>query len=130
MDATNLVTQLGNQLGISQQQAQGGLGLVLKFAKDQLGEPNFDKVAQFIPNANSLIAQAPVPSGIGGLLGGAVSSFGGKAAELGGLTTLASGFSDLGLDKSQIAPFVSSVVAFVQQKGGSQVAALLQNVLK
>ncbi len=126
MDMTNLVEQLVSQLGITQQQAQGGAGLLLKVAKDQLGEANFRQVVQSIPNSAALLAQAPPPSGLGGLFGSLASSLGGQVAEVGGLTNVVSGFTALGLDQSQIAPFIATVVAFVEQKGGPQVAAFLQ----
>ena len=135
MDATNIISQLVSQLGITQQQAQGGAGLLLKFAKDELGDADFTKVTQFIPNSDALIAQVPQASGMGGVLGGLASSVGGLfgakvGTEVADLANLASGFSALGLDRDQIAPFVSSIVAFVEKQGGAQVAALLQNAMK
>ena len=129
MDATNIIDQLVSQLGITQQQAQGGAGTLLKFAKTEMDDANFSKVAQFIPNVESLMSQSPQPAGVGGMLGGLTSALGGKATEIGGLANVASSFSALGLDRNKIAPFATMLVTFVEQKGGPQVAALLKNVV-
>ncbi len=43
-----LVQQLTQQLGINQQQASGGLGLLMKLAKNKLGG-QFGEVAQHVP---------------------------------------------------------------------------------
>ena len=129
MDATNIIDQLVSQLGITQQQAQGGAGVLLKFAKAEMGDADFSKVAQFIPNVDSLMSQSPQPAGVGGMLGGLTSALGGKAAEIGGLANVASSFSALGLARNKIAPFATMLVTFVEQKGGPQVAALLKNVV-
>lgn len=139
-----LVNQLVQQLGINQQQASGGLGLIMGLAKDKLGG-DFGSLAQHVPGVESLIDAAPKPSGatgaasvVGGGIGsalGAVSGLlGGKAGgaigSLGNLASLAGGFKQLGLDAGMIGKFAPIVLNFFQSKGGDSAKALLGQVLK
>jgi hypothetical protein len=48
----------------------------------------------------------------------------------GGLTSLAGGFSKLGLDAGMIGKFVPIILSFVQSKGGNAVKGILEKVLK
>lgn len=123
-----LIQMLTSQLGVSDQQAKGGAGLLLKLAKDKLGGDEFGQVAKAVPDAESLISSAPAPSGIGGALGGLASSLGG--GKLGNLASLASGFKGLNLDTGMIGKFIPIVLSFVQSKGGDGVKGLLEKVLK
>jgi hypothetical protein len=136
-----LVEQLVSQLGISSDQAEGGLGLIMKMAQEKLGAADFSQLGEIIPGADALIGKAPetgagggeagggllgqVTSAVGGLLGG-----GDDGGGLGGLAGLAGGFSALGLDVSKIGDFVSMVLAFVKEKGGDQAKGLLEGLLK
>ena len=62
--------------------------------------------------------QAPqTGGGVMGAIGGIASAFGGNAEGLGNLASLASGFSQLGLDTGMIGKFVPILLSFVQDKG-------------
>ena len=52
---TSLVTQ---QLGVSEAQANGGIGAMLKLAQERLSAGQFDQVAQAIPGADKYLATA------------------------------------------------------------------------
>lgn len=125
-----LIQSLTSQLGISEDQAKGGSGLLFKMAKEKLGADEFGKVASAVPGVNDLISAAPSSGGLTGALGGLASSLGGGAGQLGNLASLAGGFKNLNLDAGMIGKFVPIVMSFVQSKGGEGVKSILEKVLK
>jgi Protein of unknown function VcgC/VcgE (DUF2780) len=136
-----LVQLLVQQLGINNQQASGGLGLMMNVAKEKLGG-DFGQVAQLLPGIDDVMKSAPKPEGLGaaarGGLGsafGAVSGLlGGKAGgalgQLGNLAALTSGFKQLGLDSSKIGQFIPVILGFLQNKGGAPMKQLLERALR
>jgi hypothetical protein len=120
-----LIGQLVSQLGVREDQAKGGAGLLLKLAQGKLGG-DFGKVAQAIPDAQDLISAAPAAGGASKLLGGLSGALGGKAGDL---ASLAAAFGQLKLDPSMIGKFVPVILSFVQSKGGQEVVTLLAGVL-
>lgn len=124
-----LLNSLVSQLGISEEQAKGGAGLLFKMVKEKLGADEFSQVQDAVPEANDMISAAPESGGgIAGMIGGLASKLGG--GQLGDLASLAAGFKDLKLDSSMIAKFIPLILSFVQEKGGDTVKALLEKVMK
>ena len=125
-----LVNQLVSSLGISEDQANGGAGLIFNFAKEKLGG-DFSQVTDAIPEVSNLMDKAPSEGGgIGGMLGGVASSLGGSIGGASNLMSLAGGFSKLNLDSGLIGKFVPIILSFVQAKVGDSVKNLLAGVLK
>ncbi|VAX36843.1 hypothetical protein MNBD_PLANCTO02-2220 [hydrothermal vent metagenome] len=124
-----LISNLVEQLGVSEEQASGGVGLLLKMAKEKLGDGDFSQLSNLLPETNQLIDAAPEEeksSGLMGSIGGLVSSLGGGGgSSLGNLATLAGGFSQLGLDAGMITKFLPIVLSFFQGKGDDGVQELL-----
>lgn len=125
-----LIQMLTSQLGISDEQAKGGTGLLFKMAKDKLGEADFSQVAGSVPDIENLISSAPKSGGLAGALGGIASSLGGGAGKLGNLASLSGGLKKLNLDTGMISKFIPIVLTFVQSKGGDGVKGILEKVLK
>ena len=125
-----LIQQLMVGAGVNQAQAEGGVGLLLGLLKEQLPSSDFAKVDAAVPGAETLIDAAPETDsgGLGGLLGSAVSALGGT--ELGNLASLASGFSKLDLDIGTIGKFIPVLLAFLQSKGGDDLAGMVSRVLQ
>ena len=124
-----LIQQLVAGTGVSEQQAEGGVGLLLGLLKDQLASGDFAKVTDAIPEAEGLIDTAPDSGGgLGGLMGSVASSLGGS--ELGNLASLASGFSKLDLDAGMIGKFVPVLLSFLQAKGGDGLVSIVGQVLQ
>lgn len=119
-----LIAQLVQQLGVQEGQAKGGAGLLFKLAQSKLGG-DFSKVSQALPGIDGLIKDAPQAGGAAKLIGGLLGAVGGKAGGLGDLASLASGFSQLKLDKGMVAKFVPVILGFVQTKGAGEVVGLL-----
>ncbi|WP_372712585.1 DUF2780 domain-containing protein [Ilyobacter sp.] len=118
-----LIEMLTSQLGVTEDQAKGGSGLIFKMAKDKLETEEFSKVAGAVPDVDSLVSSAPKA----GLLGGLTSMLGGKAGHLAGL---ASGFKHLDLGGDMVGKFVPIILSFVQSKGGDEVKGILEKVMK
>lgn len=121
---SGLVSLLTKELSIKPDQAMGGAGSILKFAKGKLSDDNFSKVASAIPEMDRLIDSAPK---VGGLGKGLTKLTGGK---LGGLASLAGSFKSLGLDAGMVNNFVPVILKYVESKGGSGIMNILSGVLK
>ena len=124
-----LVQQLISNLGLSEEQAQGGAGLLLGLLKDELSETDFAQVSGAVPDSEGLIDKAPeAGGGLGGLLGGVAASLGGS--QLGDLASLAGGFSKLGLDADMIGKFIPILLSFLESEGGEDLAGIVSKVLE
>lgn len=126
-----LVSLLVESLGVSEEQAKGGAGLLLKLAQDKLGGGEFAQIAENVSGIEDMLTAAPDEGGGGlmGAVGGLMSSFGGGVGNLGALASLAGGFDKLGLDSGMIGKFVPILLDFVRDRGGDGVADLLGKVL-
>ena len=121
-----LVGNLMEQLGVSKEQAQGGAGLLLGYAKDKLSKDDFSKVGDAVPELDSLLGAAPKKDALGSLIGGALG--GGGNESLGMLASLSGPFSKLGLDEGMIMKFVPILLAYLQSRGGDGLMGMLGNV--
>ena len=114
---SDVANTLANEAGVSSEQAHKGLGALLSFLRERLGDENFQKLEAAIPGAASMISnfEAAVGSSQGGLLETITSLagklFGGKAE--GGAELLAS-LSKLGLQPGQIEAFLPKALEFIK----------------
>jgi len=126
-----LIDMLTSGLGVKEDEAKGGTGLLMNLAKEKLGAGDFGQIANVIPGVDDLIKTAPeADTGIMGTLGKMASGMGGSMGQLGTLASLAGGFSKLGLDADMIGKFVPIILSFVQQKGGKDIGDLLAKAFK
>ena len=114
-DSSGLTSLLTKQLGVTDTQASGGVGSMLKLAQEKLSAGDFDQIAKAIPGSDKYLASAKQ------LLGGA--NVGDKAG-------LQSAFSKLGMSPSMVDKFTPIVTQFVGGTGGEQAKNLLAGVLK
>ena len=124
-----LIQTLVDQLGVSEDQAKGGTGLLLQLAKSKLDAKEFQQVSTGTPGIDNFVNDAPESHGLMGSLGDMASSMGDKMGGLGDLASLAGGFSKLGLHKGMIGTFVPIVLSYVQSQGGNTAKELLEKVL-
>ncbi|MBB6428881.1 DUF2780 domain-containing protein [Algisphaera agarilytica] len=127
-----LIAKLTAELGIDEKQAEGGLGLIMKLFKDQLGGEDFEKIKEAVPGAEALADGAA--EGGEGSGGGLMSVVGSIAGALGGekfegVASLAGGFDKLGLDASMVTQFLPKVMEFLEAKGGGDLATLAEKFL-
>jgi hypothetical protein len=123
-----LIDQLTQGLGISGSQAEGGVAVLLKAAKDKLGAAEFDNKLGSVSGLNDLLKKAPAPGGgLGGMLGGLMSGMGGNAALI---ATVVGGFGKLGLKPDDAKKFVPIILGFLRTKVGPDVVTKLEKTLR
>jgi hypothetical protein len=114
--ANPLLGKLTSSLGVTQDQAEGGVGSILTLAQEKLAKGDFDKIAALIPGASGYLEKAKSLGAVTGpLLNGA-----GLNGALG----------KLGIDAATAAKFIPQVTKFVSKAGGSKLGGLLTNALK
>jgi predicted lipid-binding transport protein (Tim44 family) len=128
-----LVKALVSQLGVTDEQASKGAGLLFKAAKERLGE-DFPKIEKALPDVARLVQGAPSASstaggGLGGMLGGLASALGG-GSKIGTLASLAGAFSSLKLAPDMIGRFIPVILETVKSKAGPDIFKLLAGALK
>ena len=130
MDIIKLLTE---RVGVSEEQARSGLGIILKLLQSQLEGTEYEMIANYVPMAAQLVGAAPELSqgGSGGIMGivEKVMSFFGQGSQLGGLAQVASTFSEAGMQPEQAAAFVPVLTSFLQEQGGDEVAGLVTKIL-
>jgi Protein of unknown function VcgC/VcgE (DUF2780) len=123
-----LIQILTSNLGVEENQATGGAGLLFQLAKEKLGDEVFAQVAEHVPGIGNMIEAAPASGGLASAIGGLASMMG-APEELGSIASAIAGFSQLGLNSDMVSQFIPIILSFVQEKGGDQVSGLLAQVL-
>jgi hypothetical protein len=111
-----LLGQLTKSLGVTSDQAEGGVGSMLTLAQEKLVAGDFDKIAAVIPGAGKYMEKAKSLGAVTGPIGNALG--------------LNSSLGKLGISPSTAAKFVPQVTKYVGKVGGKDVGALLSNALK
>jgi Protein of unknown function VcgC/VcgE (DUF2780) len=132
--AGGLMEMLTGQLGVSQQQASGGIGALLDVAKQNLAGADYGRLMAGAPDLATLAgAAAPAApqssGGLGGLLGSAHSLLGGSSGGLGQMARLTQTFHQLGLSPDMVGKFAKVAMDYVQGTGGSALTKLLAGAL-
>jgi hypothetical protein len=108
--------KLTSSLGVTQDQAEGGVGSILTLAQEKLAKGDFDKIAALIPGASGYLEKA---KSLGAVAGPLVNGAGLNGA-----------LGKLGIDAATAAKFTPTVTKFVSKAGGSKLGGLLTNALK
>jgi len=127
----DLISKLVDALGITEKQAEGGVGALFNNAKENLSAEDYNKAADAVPGVDKYMAEAPSTdseSGAGGLLKSGLSSLGGSGSKLGGMAGLADSFSKLGMNTETMTKFIPIVTDFMESSAGSNVAGLLKGL--
>jgi Protein of unknown function VcgC/VcgE (DUF2780) len=123
---SGLITQLTKGLSITPTQARGGAGTLFTLAKSHLSAEEFGKLASAVPGMNGLLKAAP-PFSQNSELSGLDSALPGN---MGRTVEAAEAFHKLGMSPEMAAKFLPIMSKFVETKGGSSTAALLEKALK
>ncbi len=110
-----LMSTLTSALGVTQDQAEGGVGSMLTLAHEKLAAGDFDKIAAVIPGASKYLEKAKA---LGAVTGPLVNAAGLNGA-----------LSKLGISPATAAKFIPKVTQYVGKVGGKDVGALLSNAL-
>ena len=119
--AMGLLPTLTSQLGVSDSQAEGGMGSLMNLAKGALSTEEFGSLSQGVPGMDTLLAAAPALSSKGGSSGlsGMLSNAGGLASTIGGLGQITEQFEALGLSPDMIAQFATIAIGYFTQEGNN-----------
>lgn len=115
MDDSKIAT-VARDVGISTEAAQGGLGAMLSLAQNRLDVAQFQRIAEYIPNAQKYIDGAQAA----GVFQGAVTSS----------AQLSAAYAGLGMTPDQSAKLQTEVTSFVKSTAGPALAAPFAGALK
>jgi hypothetical protein len=129
-NSSSLLATLTDQLGVTDSQAEGGLGSLMQLAQSNLSTQDFSQISSSIPNMDSLLAAVPEidsssASGVTNLL----ANSGDLASSLGGLSLLTEQFEALGLSSDMVSQFANIAISYFSEGGDSTVSDLLQKGL-
>ncbi len=127
-ESSDLVGNVMSQLGLSQDQAEGGLGSLLSLAQSSLGSSDFSSISDSIPGIDGLLGAVPEldnESGMSGLL----SKAGGFGESLQGGAMVYDAFEKLGISKELAAPMVDIVKGYLDANGTAGTSDLLMKGL-
>jgi hypothetical protein len=126
---SGLISQLSKGLAISPTQAKGGAGTLFSLAKSRLTEGEFSKVSSAVPNMGSLLKAAP-PLTHQSEFSSLESELPGSMGSMGRMAEAAEAFHKLGLSPEMAAKFLPIMSNYVESRGGSESAGLLEKALK
>jgi hypothetical protein len=113
----DIVTELAEKCGISTEQAQKGLGVVLGLLKNVLPAESFANISGAVPDADRMMATAAeTGEQESGGLASTVKGVLGKLLGSGGSEALVAKFGELGLSADQIHAFFAKVMEFLKGK--------------
>jgi hypothetical protein len=111
-----LTSMLMSKLGITENQAKGGIGSYLTLAKEKLAKGDFEKVTSLVPGATKYMDTA--------------KQLGAVAGPLGNLAGLNGALGKLGMKPETVAAFAPTVTDYIGKAGGSGVTSMLSGMLK
>jgi hypothetical protein len=125
----DLIRRLTKELGVSKDQARGGLVAVLRAGQQHLSRPDFEQMVADVPGADKLLKNAPPPSALSSLAGGLGSLLGGRSSA-GRFAGLAASFAELGVDIDTAKKFGPIVIEYVREHGGENLVEKIRAALK
>jgi hypothetical protein len=126
----DLIRKLTKDLGVSRDQARGGVVALLRAGQQNMARPDFEQFVADIPGADKLLSTAPAQSTLSTLAGGLGSLFGGRSGGAGRWAGLAASFTELGIDLDTAKQFGPIVIEYVRQHGGENLVGKIRAALK
>jgi hypothetical protein len=112
----DLLRKLTKDLGVSRDQARGGVVALLRAGQQNLSPTDFKAFLNDVPGADKLLKNAPPPSALSSLAGGWAG--------------LAASFAELGVDSDTARKFGPIVIEHVRQHGGEDLVDKIRVALK
>ena len=117
MGGTETLTKLlTSQLGVTSNQAMGGVGSILSLAKERLSGMDFTTLTKLIPGADTFMKTA--------------SDLGAVTGPVGDQAGLTSAFSRLGMGPDMVPKFSQTLSDFVGKTGGEPARNLVAAAVK
>ena len=123
-----LIKRLMKELGITKQQASGGLVALMRAAEKHLSREDFAAFVADVPGAAKLLKDAPPPSAISSMAGGLGSLLGGRKSP-GRWAGLAASFTELGIPLDTAKKFGPIVIDYVEHHGGEDLVDRIREAL-
>ena len=123
-----LIKRLTKELGITKQQASGGLVALMRAAEKHLSREDFAAFVKDVPGAAKLLKDAPPPSAISSLAGGLGSLLGGRKSP-GRWAGLAASFTELGIPLDTAKKFGPIVIDYVEHHDGEDLVDRIREAL-
>ena len=115
--ATDTLTSLlTSQLGVTSNQAMGGVGSILSLAKERLSAMNFTTLTSLIPGADTFMQSA--------------KSLGAVTGPVGDRAGLTAAFSRLGMGGDMVPKFTQILSDFVGKAGGQPASNLVMQAVQ
>jgi hypothetical protein len=125
----DLIRKLTKDLGVTRDQARGGLVALLRAGQQNMNRTDFEQFVADIPGADKLLKNAPAQSTLTSLAGGLGSLLGGRSGA-GRWAGLAAAFSEIGVDLDTAKKFGPIVIEYVRQHGGENLVDKIRAALK
>ncbi len=127
--AMELLPAITQNLGVTDQQASGGLGSLFQLAQKTLSEGDFTSLSDAVPNMQDLLGAAPevsvdTASGDNGLVGNLLNTAGQYSDTVKTANMVMQQFEALGLDPAMIPQYVQTINNFLQSTSGQQTVDL------
>ena len=122
-----LIETLTNELGVKEEEAKQGVGLLFQFIKENLGAENFAKIAPLVPGLKEMLEAGNLSDG------GAwreVSPAKESGLVLNVFESLEEGCLRLGLDCGMVSKFIPFTVSYLRRKGGDEINNLSEKDLR
>jgi hypothetical protein len=111
-----LMSALTSQLGVTEDQARGGVGSYLTLLQEKLAKGDFDKIAALVPGASGYLDSA--------------KKLGAVTAPLKNLQGLNGALGKLGMNAETVAKFTPLVTNYLGKLGGPTVQNMLAGALQ
>lgn len=125
----DLIRKLTKDLGVTRDQARGGLVALLRAGQQNLSRADFEQFVADVPGADKLLKNAPAQSTLTSLAGGLGSLLGGRSGA-GRWAGLAAAFTEIGVDLDTAKKFGPIVIEYVRQHGGENLVDKIRVALK
>lgn len=108
-----LLSSLTSKLGVTKEQAQGGMAALFNFAKQNISEEQFSALTAQIPGLDSLMKYLPAISAMNSEgMGGIMDMASGYSDKLSQVNDLKKQFDTLGLDTSMIGKYADQAQSY------------------
>ena len=125
----DLIRRLTKELGVTRDQARGGLVALLRTGQQNMQRRDFEQFVADIPGADRLLREAPAQSTLSSLAGGLGSLLGGRSGGAGRFAGLAASFTELGVDLDTARKFGPIVIDYVREHGGESLVGKIRTAL-
>lgn len=113
VDMNGLIDSLTSNLGVTKEQAQGGMAALFNYAKQNVSQEQFTAISEQIPGLDAVMRYLPAVSAVKEQgLGGLMDMAAGASEELGQINDLKKQFDSLGLDMSMVSGFAEQASTY------------------